>query len=1095
MSETLRFLSAGAGSGKTHRLTEILHDMLIDRQVRASGIIATTFTNKAAAELRVRVRAHLIKQGQYTYATAIGQARIGTVNGVCGNLLARFAFEAGMPMEQRVLDEPSATQLLDEAIDEVIAGKTLTTLLTVARRLCLDEANRADDPWKSALRDIVSQARSNAIDPAQLRTFGGRNAAQLLALFPRPTTRDLTTELLVAIQAALPTIRQAQNAKPQKNTAKYLRELEEFERSLSDGHFHWAHWNRLSKCDPGAKLRAAAQAVTTIAGEHAKHPLLHQDVREYLETLFALGADVLEIYRERKRQMGAVDFTDQECELLKILNLPEVADTLTAELDLLMVDEFQDTSPIQLALFLKLAQCARHVVWVGDVKQAIYGFRGGDATLMSAVVNALPTLGGKRETLKDSWRSRAALVHFVNDVFGGAFAPLKAADVHLRSKRPEFQGTAAVEDWLLEGGNADDQYHGIAAGIATLINDRTQIPDPQSGQLRPLRLGDMAVLARSKNHVNAIAEVLQSQRIMASTEQPGLLNRPEMVLALACLRRLNDERDTIATAEIVSLAECTDPDVWLAERLAWIESGAPAATWRESGDAVHPIFRAIQGLREQLSHLSPQEAVHLLLARCDVARHVLQWQQSPERARLRLANLERLTGLAAEYQDACRSTHEAATISGLLLWLQELAASEADTMPQPPVDAVQVMTHHAAKGLEWPMVVLVDLASDVKSSIWDAVRAEHQSAFDAQRPLNDRFLRYWPWPYGAQGTVPVADVVEASPAAQVMHGAAVEEHKRLLYVSMTRARDILVLARQAKKPQGPWMDTVQLASFLPQGNPSVMSLTGGHTVPIMRRHLAPDSTRLTVAPANGDLRWFEVPENVTVKQPLTVNPSLSTPVIATLEETVAIGTRIEVDRDCDAAMLGDAVHTCLAAYLSTASSPPLELDDASFSETDVKGILDRMDVPNCLSPAAMLGQLSAVRQWLTTRWPKAPVVVEVPFTQTLAGGQLMNGRIDLLLKTDQGWILFDHKSGSQNSTQWAKLAASYGGQLAAYSDAIEQVTGIAVLETWLLMPVAGAALKVKTAPSGLFTGIAKIERSGIQRSRSNSPESGKGSLG
>ena len=150
--------------------------------------------------------------------------------------------------------------------------------------------------------------------------------------------------------------------------------------------------------------------------------------------------------------------------------------------------------------------------------------------------------------------------------------------------------------------------------------------------------------------------------------------------------------------------------------------------------------------------------------------------------------------LAAEYEDACRSTREAATISGLLLWLQELAASEADTMPQPPVDAVQVMTHHSAKGLEWPMVVLVDLASNVKNSIWDAVRAEHQGAFDAQQPLNNRFLRYWPWPYGAQGTVPVADVVEASVAAQTVHGAAVEEHRRLLYVSMTRARDVLVLA-------------------------------------------------------------------------------------------------------------------------------------------------------------------------------------------------------------------------------------------------------------------------------------------------------------
>jgi hypothetical protein len=144
-----------------------------------------------------------------------------------------------------------------------------------------------------------------------------------------------------------------------------------------------------------------------------------------------------------------------------------------------------------------------------------------------------------------------------------------------------------------------------------------------------------------------------------------------------------------------------------------------------------------------------------------------------------------------------------------------------------------------------------------------------------------------------------------------MHRAAVEEDKRLLYVSMTRARDILVLARQAKKPGGPWMEAVQLGSFLPPGNPSVISIAASHTVPFKRRNLNPASAQLAVAPPKGDLRWFEVPGNVTVKLPLTVNPSLSSSVIGTVEEAAVVGTRIQVDRDCDPAMLGDAVHACV----------------------------------------------------------------------------------------------------------------------------------------------------------------------------------------
>jgi ATP-dependent exoDNAse (exonuclease V) beta subunit len=1068
MSETFRFISAGAGSGKTYRLTALLHDMLIDGRVNPSGILATTFTNKAAAELRERVRSHLIHQGQYALATAIGQARIGTVNSVCGNLLTRFAFDAGMPVEQHVLDESRAAQMLDESIDEVIEGRTLKHLLTVARRLNLDQVPRGEGerPWKAALRAIVSQARSNAISPANLRDFGRRNADQLLGLFPTPTTRDLSAELLRAIATALPTIRQTLSAKAQKNTAAYLEQLEGFERDIRAGHFQWAQWNKLANSEPGAKLRAAVQTVATIAGEHAEHPRLHQDVREYLETLFSLGADVLDNFRIRKRQIGAVDFTDQESELLKILDLPQVAETLTAELDLLMVDEFQDTSPIQLALFLKLAQCAKHVVWVGDVKQAIYGFRGGDATLMTAVVKALPALKGEKETLKTSRRSRPALVHFVNDLLGGAFSGIPADDVHLKPTREEFQGSHAVEDWLLEGKNADDQYHSIAAGIATLLQAKTTITDPESGDLRPLRLGDIAVLARANDTVNALAGVLQAQGIMASTEQPGLLGRPEIVLSLACLRRLNDENDTIATAEIVSLAECEDPQVWLTERLAWLDSGAPRATWREADDAAHPIFRAIKILREQRSQLSPREAVHLVLARCHLGRCVLQWQQSPERARLRLANLDRLGELAGEYEDACRSTREAATLSGFLLWLEDLADAEEDTMPQPAIDAVQVMTHHAAKGLEWPAVVLGDLASDVKDSIWHAVRAESASVFDVQDPLKDRFLRYWPWPYGGQSNVPVADVVAASAAAQTVRTAAIEEHKRLLYVSMTRTRDILILARQAKKPDGEWMATIGLANFLPQTDGPSIALKRGRTVPFIRRRLHSSIATLGVIPPTVDLRWFEMAGQLTEKPSLTVSPSQSTPVAASVVDSVQIGTRVPVDRKSDSAALGEAVHGCLAAYFSSG--------DAALRSIDVQGILARNGVADALSSDDLLGQLVAVRRWLQDRWPNASTFVEIPIIYLPGDGQIMSGRVDLLLKVENGWILVDYKSGAQNSSQWNILAATYGGQLAAYSAAIEAATDVPVLETWLVLPVAGTALKVNTAARLIGVGVAEV---------------------
>lgn len=187
---------------------------------------------------------------------------------------------------------------------------------------------------------------------------------------------------------------------------------------------------------------------------------------------------------------------------------------------------------------------------------------------------------------------------------------------------------------------------------------------------------------------------------------------------------------------------------------------------------------------------------------------------------------------------------------------------------------------------------------------------------------------------------------------------------------------------------------------------------------------------------------------------------------ASVVDSVQIGTRIAINRDSDPATLGGAVHASLAAFLSS--------EDVSFSSHDVKAILARTGVADTLSADALLSQFVSVRQWLKERWPDARFLVEIPITQLLGNGQVMNGRIDLLLKTDNGWILIDYKSGAQNSSQWEILAATYGAQLAAYSAAIEAATGFAVEETWLVLPVAGAALKVEIAASGLAGRIAKV---------------------
>lgn len=113
-----------------------------------------------------------------------------------------------------------------------------------------------------------------------------------------------------------------------------------------------------------------------LALAYDSHPDLHADIRNYLVCMFDICSNALEHYRQRKLGMGVVDFTDQESLLLRLLDHPTVASVLREELDLLLVDEFQDTSPIQLALFLKLSRLARHTYWVGDLKGAPFTASG-----------------------------------------------------------------------------------------------------------------------------------------------------------------------------------------------------------------------------------------------------------------------------------------------------------------------------------------------------------------------------------------------------------------------------------------------------------------------------------------------------------------------------------------------------------------------------------------------------------------------------------------------------------------------------------------------------------------------------------------------
>lgn len=469
---------------------------------------------------------------------------------------------------------------------------------------------------------------------------------------------------------------------------------------------------------------------------------------------------------------------------------------------------------------------------------------------------------------------------------------------------------------------------------------------------------------------------------------------------------------------------------------------------------VHPILSKISTLRSSLPVLSPREALALVIAECDLAGRILRWKRDELVARIRLANLEAVVRLAQSYEDACRATNDAATVSGLILWFGEQAEAELDMLAEPSVNAVKVMTHHAAKGLEWPVVILTDLAADMKDRLW-AVSTVSRNQFDVSQPLRDRFIRYWPWPFGLQRNVGLAEQIADSKVATSFRAEAVREAKRLLYVSMTRARDLLVFARGAKKQTGEWLDTLEAPWLLPDKATDTLPLPNAGAIPYALKTCDPSEAIVARPESESPLYWFKTPDTQTPRLPLIFLPSGAAPQPCKILEQVKVGERIALGAGADMMRIGNAIHACIAASSA--------IDGTPLDRAQIANIVSGLGAGQWLNPDDVERQVKALLAWIAARWPGSKFRSEIPVESVLPSGQTLQGRIDLLIQTEDGWVLLDHKANPQGASAWDELAQSYSGQLAAYSGAVERATAKPVREAWLFLAVAGSAIRVGPA--------------------------------
>ena len=1032
----IRIITASAGSGKTYRLAEELYDAVSSGDARPEAILATTFTVKVASELKQRVRGRLLKSGLCAEAERLGAARFGTVNAVCERLVDEYAFELGLPPGMSVLDEEAADRTMREVISSVLTDDEVE----LAGRL--DQAFQKWE-WREVVGEIVAHARSNGIPAEALPGFAERSREGCLALLGRPESdgTGLERKLIEAGESFLEVFPSLSD--PTSTTGGIVSNLRLTLRKLREGPVAWKEWARLASANTGVRSRDAFAVVSEAASAHDRHPGLRSDVTAAIDLVFELAGRSMREYQTYKQTHGVIDFPDQEMYALELLDRPDVRERLSHEIDLVLVDEFQDTSPIQLAIFLRLASIARRSVWVGDQKQSIFGFRGTDPSLIDAVIEKV-SADSEPESLPRSWRSRPGLVKLTSELFAPPFAevgiPRKRVCLDPAVEEPAEGLGEIVERWVLDSRNKRDDAPALSEALSNLLADEeVSIRDPGDGAVRRLRPGDVAILCWTNATCTSVTKALESSGIRVCMPRPALLATLEGRLATAGLRLWADPGDSLAQAEIAYLTEYPDNGD------AWLTRVVEKAGDRPFED--NPAVAAILQARAARPGASPVEALDAVIESARLVEICHRWGNTPAR----LANLEKLRSHAVLHQAGRLEEGAAATVVGFYQHLMALVEAQGDDQGEASgQDAVTVSTWHRAKGLEWPVTVLFELDKKPRDNPALGVHAlTDGTGINLDDPLAGRWIRYWPYPYGDTSSgIPFNERL----AACAENVSAVErerrEHLRLLYVGWTRARDRLVLAGRKKALAAGMVSLLKTGGAEGVTEPESDEVTwAGIPVRVKQRMAAPAES-----PAPPSAPGMMLPEGTPREYPPAVIHPSSLEILGTAGEPAVLGEPTGISGSSEWADLGNAVHGFFAA---DREGYPIEL-----RREIARRLLEGWGVSSSLTVDSLIEMSSRLHRWIGSNWPGAVRSSEVPLTMQDENGSIITGTADMVLDLGDRIVLIDHKTFPGSRTQAVEEAIGYAGQLGAYRRMLEASTGKPVIACYIHCPVPGIVVPV-----------------------------------
>ena len=1059
------FVEAGAGTGKTRELVSGIAARVAAGRLRMERLVAITFTVAAAGELRVRIREALEERAGVDAVpeeerlrlrrsvAEVDRARIETIHAFCSALLRLHPLEAGLPPDFETLAELGDDIEVEERFRRwfdslrpgepggeavrrgLLLGLRPHRLLQLFRELTANWDLLEAAGWSAERAPVLGRV------PAL-----GEDVERCVALLSACREPDELYRRVDALRVVAARLRGARN---EDASLAALVDLAGAPRLGNAGRRrNWGVVGEANACvtirETMRSVREEAEALLTAARTAA---------------IAAIGAELRLLvvdHADERRRRGVVTYHDL---LVRARDLvrdhPDVAEALRERWDLIAVDEFQDTDPLQAELVLRLGAATppgggwRDLaispgrLWVvGDPKQSIYRFRRADMALYAAVERSLVGADPRaRARLSVNFRSGRRIIEVVNAVFRGPAglmgshgAPpgVQPEYVELVAHGPAVEGGVALFGGPVEGPASGMWRREARATVATIRRIRDEgwtVGEGGDGGARPCSLDDICVLMPSRTNLGNLERELAAERVPYRLESGSLIIATQEVRDLLnVLRAIDDPSDQVALVAALRSPGygCSD-----AELVRWRDAGGRWSYLRPGGGTEPRVAAALEDLRD-LHERRREWSVPGLIDQV-LSRRLLRalahegWRPREAQRRYRF--------VADQARALARSGRP--TLHDSVDHLERLARDPTyDSVAQegPAVEpAVRVMTVHAAKGLEFPIVIVTGLGRRPRGP-GSLVLADHLSGRVELRA----------------GGLATAGWAELEDRERQMEAA---ERVRVLYVALTRARDHLVVSLFRAATKGEDTDAGRLDGLL-RGQAGVEELAETWEAgspqaepPVQIEEMTPEEHRAAeeawrarragLLAALGGLRM----ETATG----LAHAEAEDGVRFEAGEEVAASRRGRA-----ATSLGRAVHAVLQAIdLATGEG----VEDLSRAQAAAEGIPDRAAEVAALARAAW-GSEPVRRAAGLRHWREVPVGAPV-------GAVLLEGFIDLLYELPDGrLVVVDHKTDAVRGAEVDRRMERYRIQGGVYALLVAQVTGREVARIEFVFAAAGEVRSV-----------------------------------